>query len=391
MIYLLITSLRDWLTDVGLFRYLQVFQWPEFRTLCATLLSFLTVVMFGKRTIRWLLKQKIGDNPEFDNADLNRMNKGKGQTPTMGGILISGAIFMSILLLADISNFYVQMALICLVWFAALGAADDWLKLTTARRSPGSRDGLKSWEKIIFQFGIALVLGFFIHYYGSNNPQSHILSLPFQRTNVPGTTELADGLIILDTGWKMWVFGVIAVLVITGSSNAVNLTDGMDGLASGVMWIVSFAFVALTLIIGTPKWATHLLMPYIPGSVELAVVAGAMAGACMGFLWWNCHPAQVFMGDTGSLPLGGLIGYIAVVIRQEWLLAVIGGILVMEAMSVILQVGYFKLTGGSRIFKCTPIHHHFHLSGWTEQQVVTRFWMMTALLAVAGLMLIKLR
>jgi len=188
-----------------------------------------------------------------------------------------------------------------------------------------------------------------------------------------------------------WAFGILAVLVISGSSNAVNLTDGMDGLASGIMVVVSFAFMVLCFIVGSEVWAGPLLMPYIPESGELAVVAGAMCGACLGFLWFNCHPAQVFMGDTGSLPLGGLIGYIAVVTRQEVLLAIVGGVLVMEVLSVVLQVSYFKLTGGSRLFRCTPIHHHFHLGGWGEQQVVVRFWLITALLAAVALATVKLR
>jgi phospho-N-acetylmuramoyl-pentapeptide-transferase len=180
-------------------------------------------------------------------------------------------------------------------------------------------------------------------------------------------------------------------MVIAGSSNAVNLTDGMDGLAGGIMGIVGFAFLVLALIAGDEYYAKRLLVPYIPNSQELAIVAGAMAGSCLAFLWFNCHPAQVFMGDTGSLPLGGLIGFIAVVIRQEFLLIIIGGVFVVEASSVLMQVGYFKLSKGKRIFKCAPIHHHFHLLGWTEQQVVVRFWLVSALLAAVALATIKIR
>ncbi|MEX2672469.1 MAG: phospho-N-acetylmuramoyl-pentapeptide-transferase [Phycisphaeraceae bacterium] len=387
MVVFLLNLLRDWLESLGLYRFLQVFQWPEFRTLCALIFSFFFVVLMGKRTIRWLMRMKIGDNPEFYNADLNKLMKQKSATPTMGGILIAGAIGLSMFLLADITNFYIHMAMICLVWLAALGLVDDYLKLTSARRALGSREGLKTWEKLVFQVGIALVLGLFIHYFGMNNTQTHILNLPGQRTLEPGTSDLAESVIVLGP----WMFGIVAILVITGTSNAVNLTDGMDGLASGIMAIVAFAFIILTLISGMERWATFLLIPMIPGSAELAVVAGAMVGSCLGFLWWNCHPAKVFMGDTGSLPLGGLIGYIAVVIRAEFLLVIIGGVLVMEAVSVILQVSYFKATGGSRLFRCTPIHHHFHLIGWTEQQVVVRFWLITALLAAIGLATLKLR
>lgn len=387
MIWNLIDNTRNFLQSIGLWKYLQVFQYPEFRTLCALIFTFFFVVFMGKRTIRLLLKLKIGDNPEFHNADLNRLTKQKGATPTMGGVLIAAAMLSAILLLADMTNFYVLMAIVCLVWLAIVGGVDDWLKLTSARRSPGSRDGLYSWEKLLFQISLALILGFFVHHYGSKQPNALILNLPGQRTFIPGSTELAEGVVTLTAWW----FGIIAVFVITGSSNAVNLTDGMDGLASGVMGIVSFAFIVLCLIAGTQTWATRMLLPHIQNSAELAVVAGAMTGACLGFLWYNCHPAQVFMGDTGSLPLGGLIGYIAVVIRQEVLLIIIGGIFVIEAVSVILQVTYFKATKGSRLFKCTPIHHHFHLSGWTEQQVVVRFWLITALLTAIGLATLKLR
>jgi phospho-N-acetylmuramoyl-pentapeptide-transferase len=388
MIYNLIQANKQWLIEIGLYRYLQVFDQSNFRAVLAIVIAFLIVCVFGRRTITWLRKQKIGDNPEFYNQELNRLNQGKTNTPTMGGILISSAIFFSVLLLADLTSFYVQMGLLCLVWLAGVGAADDWLKLTSARRAPGSREGLYSWEKFAFQFGIALLLGFFIHFHGQNQEFTHLLNLPFQRTYEPGTDPpiMEPGLIFLGP----WLFGALAVLVIAGSSNAVNLTDGMDGLASGIMMIVSFAFMILCLIAGSVM-SFELLIPNIPQSHELAIIAGAMCGACLGFLWFNCHPAQVFMGDTGSLPLGGLIGYIAVVVRQEILLLLIGIILVMEVGSVILQVGYFKLTGGSRIFRCTPIHHHFHMGGWTEQQVVVRFWLITALMTAVALATLNLR
>ncbi len=388
MIYNFINSFHDTLVEIGLYRFLQVFRWPEFRTLCAIIFSFFFVVLLGRRTIRALIKLKIGDSPEFHNQDLNRLMKNKAATPTMGGMLISGAILTTTLLLADVTEFYVQMGMVCMVFLSLLGATDDYLKMTTARRDPKNRDGLRSWEKFVFQVGLSLLLGLFIHYYGANNPEhTHVLNLPGQRTYIPGTLEISPHVLKLGA----WAFAALSVLVITGTSNAVNLTDGMDGLASGIMGIVSTAFIVLCLISGKPDWATFMLIPQIPGSAELAVVAGAMVGACLGFLWWNCHPAHVFMGDTGSLPLGGLIGFIAIVIRQEFLLLIIGGVLVMETLSVMLQVGYFKATKGSRLFKCTPIHHHFHMSGWTEQQVVVRFWLITVLLAAIGLATLKLR
>ncbi|MHC4993554.1 MAG: phospho-N-acetylmuramoyl-pentapeptide-transferase [Planctomycetota bacterium] len=406
MIFNLINASKDWLIEAELWRFLQVFNQITFRAVAAIVLSFLIVTLFGKRTIQWLVKQKIGDNPEFNHKDLNSIMRHKTSTPTMGGILISAAIFVSVLLLADLTNFYIRMALLAVTIYAALGVVDDWLKLTSQRRSPGSRDGLHSWEKLLFQVGWALLLGFFIHNHGQLLHQqliatgrldpdlpnmTHILNLPFQRTWLPaplGEDPLVNpDLIQLGS----WGFGILAVCVIAGSSNAVNLTDGMDGLASGIMGIVSFAFMILCLVGGTEDWAKYLLVPHVPTANELAVLAGAMCGACLGFLWYNCNPAMVFMGDTGSLPLGGLIGYIAVVIRQELLLVVIGGVLVFEALSVIIQVGYFKISGGSRVFKCAPVHHHFHLSGWTEQQVVVRFWLITAMLVAFALATVKLR
>ncbi len=404
MLYALFKSAQPWLEGLGLWRFFQVFVYQtSFRAVAAIILAFAIVVLAGKPVIRWLVRQKIGDNPEFYNADLNRLTRQKAATPTMGGVLIAGAIFLATFLLADIGKFYVQMALLCVVLYAGLGMADDWLKLTSARRSPGSREGLKTWEKFVFQVGWALVLGFFIHYHGEHVYQraleagaaaddlpnmTHILNLPFQRTWLPGG-EIAPNPNLIQLG--PWAFGLLTVLVIAGMSNAANLTDGMDGLASGILSIVSFAFLILCLMAGIISWSKFLLVPHVPYSGELSIVAGAMVGACLGFLWYNCHPAQVFMGDTGSLPLGALIGYIAVVIRQEILLLLIGGVLIAEVLSVILQVGYFKATGGSRIFRCAPIHHHFHLGGWSEQQVVVRFWLVTALLAALALATIKLR
>ena len=402
MIYLLIRRIQDMIDQSTLLGPLGVFRWVEFRAVLAIVLSFLIVVLFAKRTIRWLVKLKVGDNPSFDHKDLDQLMKQKANTPTMGGILIVFAILVTILLLADISNFYIHMALVCLGWLFGVGLWDDWLKLTTALRKPGSRHGLYSGEKLLMQLGLAVILGLFIHHWGNNSVlfpdpnesiMSHSLTLPLLKTWVfqGGAYIPSPHLIVLGT----WPFVLLTIFMITYSSNAVNLTDGMDGLASGVMVIVAFAFIVLCFIAGYKDGdfvlAKKLLVPYIPFSDELAIVAGAMVGSCLGFLWFNCSPAQVFMGDSGSLPLGGLLGYIAVVIRQEFLLFIIGGIFFLEAASVVLQVGYFKLSGGKRIFKCAPIHHHFHLSGWTEQQVVVRFWLISALLAAIALATIKVR
>ncbi len=393
MLFNLIGPNIDWLEAHGL-GFLRVLTFIYFRAVVSIILGFLIVVTMGPRTIRWLIKLKIGDQPQFYHKDLNQITKSKANTPTMGGILISGAILVTTLMLADLKSFYVQMAITCLLWLSFLGGFDDWLKLTSARRRPGSREGLFLWEKLVFQFGLAVILGLFIHHHGMANDlyqMAFSLNLPFLKTWVfdPQASSYvpSPNLITL----RPWVFVIVTILVLAGSSNAVNLTDGMDGLASGIMSIVGFAFMILALMAGDEANAKRLLIPYIPLSSELAVPAGAIVGSCVGFLWFNCSPAQVFMGDTGSLPLGGVIGYIAVVIRQEALLFIIGGVFVFEAVSVILQVGYFKFTGGRRIFKCAPVHHHFHLSGWTEGQVVVRFWILSFVLAAIALATIKLR
>ncbi len=387
MLYNLLQASDDWLDRIGLHPLLQVLYQLEFRAFFAVVFSFLVVLLLGRRTIRWLLRQKIGDAPEFYHADLNELMARKAATPTMGGILIGGSILVTTLLFADLRNTYVHIALAVFVWLSVLGGIDDWLKLTTARRGPGAREGLYAWEKLLFQLGIGAVAGLFLFRHGLGKETSHVLTLPFQRTYDPKTGELEAGLIVL--GGLSFV--LIATLLISGTSNAVNLTDGMDGLAAGSLVVASFALMALCYIAGTFESAKHLLFPYIDGSKELMIVTGAMAGACLGFLWFNCAPAQVFMGDTGALPLGGLMAYIAMGIRQEILFILIGGVFFMELASVIIQVGYFKWTKGQRVFRCSPIHHHFHLGGWSEQQVVTRFWVLSVVFAMVALVSIKLR
>ncbi len=387
MLYNLLQASDDWLDRIGLHPLLQVLYQLEFRAFFAVVFSFLVVLLLGRPTIRWLLRQKIGDAPEFYHADLNELMARKAATPTMGGILIGGSILVTTLLFADLRNTYVHIALAVFVWLSVLGGIDDWLKLTTARRGPGAREGLYAWEKLLFQLGIGAVAGLFLFRHGLGKETSHVLTLPFQRTYDPKTGELEAGLIVL--GGLSFV--LIATLLISGTSNAVNLTDGMDGLAAGSLVVASFALMALCYIAGTFESAKHLLFPYIDGSKELMIVTGAMAGACLGFLWFNCAPAQVFMGDTGALPLGGLMAYIAMGIRQEILFILIGGVFFMELASVIIQVGYFKWTKGQRVFRCSPIHHHFHLGGWSEQQVVTRFWVLSVVFAMVALVSIKLR
>jgi phospho-N-acetylmuramoyl-pentapeptide-transferase len=380
MLYYISIQFRRWLEahQLGFFR---LFHKVEFQTTVAIVLAFFLCIILGPKVISWLRRQKIGDLPSFDQAEIDKLMAGKKGVPTMGGLLIIFSIAFTVLLLADLKNFYVEMALLCLFWLGAVGAIDDWLKLTAGRRA-GSRQGLSSREKLLFQVGLSVLLAYFTWNYGS--PEEHKLLFPFsQQGNIP----LNLGLFIL-----------IAAVVMTGASNAVNLTDGLDGLAAGCMGIASFTFCIFALIIGTHNWPKELelAMPYVQKADQMAVLAGAMAGACIGFLWFNCNPASVFMGDTGSLALGGLLGYIAIVVRQELLLVLVGGIFVAEAISVMLQVGYFKYTRvrhgeGRRIFLMSPLHHHFQRKGWTETQVVVRFWLIGAMLAAMAVATVRLR
>jgi len=361
---------------------------PMFRATLAVLLGFCIVWALGPRVIRLLVRLKIGDQPEFDHEALNRLTRGKANTPTMGGVLIALAIVVCALLLADLRNFYVTMGLFCLLWLAVLGGVDDWLKLTADRRA-GTRDGLRMWEKLIFQVALGALLAVFIYRFGESNleasrwhdvnahysPFYNVLNIPFYKHGMALSAVM---------------FAVIAVIVMAGTSNAVNLTDGMDGLASGCMVVTAFAFMVFAIVVGDYDLSRQLLFDHIRGVDELAVLCGAVVGACLGFLWYNAYPAQVFMGDTGALPLGGLMGYVAIVTRLELMLFIVGGVFVIEAGSVILQILHYKATG-RRLFRCAPLHYHYHLGGLTETQVVMRFWLLAALFATFALATIKLR
>ncbi|MCB9841256.1 MAG: phospho-N-acetylmuramoyl-pentapeptide-transferase [Phycisphaeraceae bacterium] len=389
MLYLLFEALRPWLSERDLYRFVGILDQVQFRALAAAGVSFLIVLLLGRRTIAFLVRQKVGDAGLTDAQALRGVSQSKANTPTMGGILIAGAILGSVLVLADISERYIQIGIIVVVWTAVLGGFDDWLKLTAARRGTG-RQGLLAWEKLAFQLGLGLLAGYFVSTHGAapDGPNlSHVLNLPFQRTYIPGSAQIAPGLITL----APLAFVAIAAVVITGMSNAVNITDGMDGLAGGIASIVAVGVTVLALIAGWPPAAQYLLVPHVAGAAELGVLGGATAGACLGFLWWNCSPAQVFMGDTGSLCLGGILGYIAVVIRQEAVVLLMSGVFLLEIGSVVVQVGYFKATGGKRVFRCAPYHHHLHLGGWAEQRIVARFWIITVLLLVVGLASLKMR
>ena len=352
MLYVLVENLQNWLDSVGLYPVVQVMFQLEFRAFFAVLLSFGIVLLLMPRLIAKLRSVKVTDDPEFYGKDLNAIMASKRGTPTMGGILLCGSVLLTSVLLADVVHSrYVHVALIVLVWLAAVGAWDDWMKLTQAardKRNGGkrSRDGLLPWEKLVFQFGIGAIASYFI-WQAAAVPDAHVMNLPFQRTYLPAPTE---GVIQpLDLAPGVWQMGIVAFLLlgtfmIAFTSNAVNLTDGLDGLAGGTLLIASFAMMVLTWIAASQRASYFLMVPYVPGSGELMVIAGAMAGACLGFLWFNVAPAQIFMGDTGSLAMGGLLATIAVCVRQEVLLVLIGGVFYLEALSVMLQVGWFKWT-----------------------------------------------
>ncbi|HPC94676.1 MAG TPA: phospho-N-acetylmuramoyl-pentapeptide-transferase [Sedimentisphaerales bacterium] len=379
MIYHLLRHFSDFLTET---LHFYAYQYVMFRAVMATLTSLAIALVIGPRIIRWLMRKKIGDRPEFHHAALNELTKEKANTPTMGGLIILFSTAVTTLLWAKLNNPFVQKALFVLLWFGALGGIDDWLKLTAAARQRG-RDGLHAWEKLIFQIAGAVLIASFLYFDFANIPDAKLLWVPFYK----------KGLVLAN-----WTFIFIAIFYISATSNAVNLADGMDGLASGCVAIMSLVLAFLCYVASetmsrmTPMtWASYLLLPHIPQAGELSIFFAAVLGAVLGFLWFNCYPAQTFMGDVGSLPLGAAMGYGALVTRNEVLLLVIGGVFVIELMSVVLQVGYFKYTHGKRLFRCAPLHHHFHLAGWSEPQVVVRFWLLAAAFAALALATLKLR
>jgi len=382
MIYHLLWYFREVFTERVLHFY--AYQNVMFRSVTAILTSLMIALLIGPRIIRWLMRKKIGDRPEFNHARLNELTREKANTPTMGGLIIILSAVSSTLLWGKLNNPFVQKAVFLLIWFAALGGVDDWLKLTAPPwAGQRSRNGLKPWEKLIFQIAGAVLIASFLYFDFSNIADGRLFWLPFYKYGLP----LAN-----------WMFILIAIFYISATSNAVNLADGMDGLAAGCVGIISLVLAVLCYVASetmsratSVTWASYLLLPHIPQAGELSIFYSSILGAVLGFLWYNCHPAQTFMGDVGSLPLGAAMGYGALVTRNEVLLLIIGGIFVVELLSVVLQVAYFKYTGGKRLFRCAPLHHHFHLAGWSEPQVVVRFWLLAAAFAALALATLKIR
>ncbi len=350
-----------------------VFLYVTFRAIAAAVTAFLLTLIFGNFIIRILIALKLGQ-PIRGAAEVHRLAElhgGKQGTPTMGGVLVIGSVFVSSLIWARLDNRFVWLVLFCMVYLGALGFADDYLKVTKKKS-----DGISGRIKLVFQIALALIVTAVFLTSPLLEVQARSLYVPFVKAPV-----------IANMGWFTFVF---FLLVIVGSSNAVNLTDGLDGLAIGCTITVAFAYALLSYAAGNFRIAEYLQVPFYPFAGELTVVCSALIGAGLGFLWFNCFPAKVFMGDTGSLSIGGMIGVVAICCKQELLLVVVGGVFVIEAVSVILQVMSFKLTG-KRIFVMSPIHHHFELTGWKENTVIVRFWILSIIFALLGLATLKLR
>ena len=351
---------------------LNVFQYTTFRALAAGITAFLLSITFGNRVIRKLISLKAGQ-PIRTKEEVHRLNElhgGKAGTPTMGGVLLLGAMVISTLLWALPTNPLVWLSLFTVVYLGLLGFADDYLKVKKKKS-----DGISGRVKLVAQFFLAMFVGLFFLMHPALSGQATQLYVPFLKQP------------IFHIGGAAVIF---FALVIVGSSNAVNLTDGLDGLAAGCSAMVAFTYAGLVYAAGHVHIAEYLQIPFNPLSAELSVPCMALCGAALGFLWFNCHPARVFMGDTGSLAIGGVIAVMAIACKQEILLALVGGVFVLEASSVILQVLSFKLTG-KRIFAMSPIHHHFELKGWKENTVIVRFWILGIMCALFGLATLKLR
>jgi phospho-N-acetylmuramoyl-pentapeptide-transferase len=361
MFYHLLYDLRDSYSAFNVFQYI------TFRTAMATLTALLVSLLLGPGMIRRLRQFQIGQEIREEGPKSHQAKRG---TPTMGGLLILTAVLLPTLLWVDLRNRFVWIAVTATVAFGAIGFADDYLKVTRRRNL-----GLRARSKFALQIGVSLALGGYLLWLARTGGFTTELTLPFFKTLHP------------DLGW---VYLPFVVLVLAGAVNAVNLTDGLDGLAIGSLLIVWAAFALLSYAAGHAIVANYLAISNVKGVGELTIFCGAVVGASLGFLWFNSHPAEVFMGDVGSMSLGGALGTTALLIKQEILLVLAGGLFVLEALSVILQVGSFKLRG-RRIFRMSPLHHHFELSGWSETKVVIRFWILSIIFVLLALATLKVR
>ena len=358
----LLFPFRDVIPGISVFRYV------TFRAAMAAATAMLLSLAFGPWLIRTLARLKMGQHIREEGPEHHKVKAG---TPTMGGLLIVGAILLSTLLWCDLKSPGIWVALLSLLGFGAVGAFDDAKKLLKKQNL-----GLRSWQKMAFLTLITLLVAFLILHFNLRGSETSQLSVPFFKKFRPDV-----GIFLIPWIW----------LVMVGTSNGVNLTDGLDGLAIGGTLVVAVTFAILAYVAGNIKIAAYLNVPYVGGGAELTVFMGAMTGASLGFLWYNAHPAEVFMGDTGSLGLGGALGTVAIMIKQELLLVIAGGLFVLEAFSVILQVGSYKLRGGKRIFRMAPFHHHMELGGLKETKVVIRLWITAIVCSILALSSLKLR
>ncbi len=358
MIYHLLYSLHEYNSFFNVFRYITL------RTIYAMLTALILCFMVGPYMIEFLKKYQIGQYIRDEGPSHHLAKKG---TPTMGGVLIITVVLFATLAWADLKDIYVWLVLFVLVGFGIIGFLDDYLKVVRKKN-----DGLAGRYKFTLQIVVASIIAAVLY---SLPAYSTKLSVPFLKNIHP------------DLGWFYIIF---VIFIIVGTSNAVNLTDGLDGLAIGPVIVSTLVFIIITYAAGNAKISTYLLIPFINGSGELAVLCGAVFGASLGFLWFNTYPASVFMGDVGSLPLGALLGSVAVISKHELLLVIVGGIFVLETVSVITQVASYKISG-TRIFLMAPLHHHYELKGWQEPKIIVRFWIIAIILGLVALSTLKLR
>ena len=358
--------LRDWFIGFNLLRYI------TFRGGAAAVTALLLTFWIGPALIRLLTRLQIGEAIRATGPSTHATKRG---TPTMGGTIILLAVLVPTLLFARLDQPYIQMVMLALLWMGLVGLLDDYLKVV--RKLP---DGLIGRYKLAGQIGLGLVIGGWLYFFPADTAIRSSVGVPFVAN---GSLELGP------------LYIPLVILVIAGASNAVNFTDGLDGLATGLMGIAVLAFGLIAYVVGRVDFSDYLNIFYLPGAGELFIFAMAMLGACLGFLWFNAKPAEIFMGDTGSLSMGAALGCMAVILKQEFLLVIVGGMFVAEAASVILQMGYYKLTRrmtgeGRRLFRMAPLHHHFELRGWPESRVVIRFWILGILLALVSLTTFKI-
>lgn len=359
MIYHLLYPLHTTFSSFNVFRYI------TFRTIYAAITALVICFILGPWLIRRLQELQIGQSIREDGPDSHLVKQG---TPTMGGLLIIFSVVISTLTWANLTVWYIWLVILVTVSFGLIGFVDDYWKITRKN----SR-GISGKARLAAEISIALFVSIVLYMkpgFTSN------ITIPFFKTVLPNLG---------------WVYILLAAFIIVGAANAVNLTDGLDGLAIGPIIICFMTYLFFAYFAGNIKIASYLQIPYVSGTGELAIFCGAMVGAGLGFLWYNTYPAQVFMGDVGALSLGGALGTLALLTKQEILLAIVGGIFVLETFSVIFQVGWFKISKGKRIFRMAPLHHHFELKGWAEPKVIVRFWIISILLALVALSTLKLR